>query len=77
MSKLNVFAHTSPVYAIVDNKAIRSWSDAQFYVRYLTSAMEWLRREARFASAEDKKSSIDAFERGRAIYEQRAREAGL
>jgi hypothetical protein len=38
-------------------------------------AIDWLRQEARFASEQDRKSSIAAFEQGRAIYEQRAREA--
>jgi hypothetical protein len=71
----NVFAHTSPVYAIVDGKSIRNWDDAQYYIRYLDHAIAWLKQEARFANAEDKKSSIEAFERGKTIYEQRAREA--
>ena len=70
----NVFAHTSPVYAILDDKPIRSWDDAQYYVRYLDHAIDWLKQEARFASLEDKKSSIEAFEHGKAIYERRARE---
>jgi len=34
-----------------------------------------LKQEARFTSAEDRKSSIAAFEQAKAIYEQRAREA--
>jgi hypothetical protein len=72
----NVFAHTSPVYAIVDGQPIRNWDDAQYYVRYLQHAVDWLKQEARFASAEDRKSSIEAFEHGKALYEQRAREAG-
>ncbi len=71
----NVFAHTSPVYAMLDGKPIRSWDDAQYYVRYLEHAIDWLKQEARFASAEDKKSSIEAFNQGKALYEMRAREA--
>jgi hypothetical protein len=71
----NVFAHTSPVYATVDGKPIRSRDDAQYYVRYLDQAIDWLRQEARFGSAEDKKSSIEAFEQGKALYLRRAREA--
>jgi hypothetical protein len=71
----NVFAHTSPVYAIADGQPIRSFDDAQYYINYLQHAIEWLKSEARFASAEDRKSSIQAFEQGKAIYEQRAREA--
>jgi hypothetical protein len=71
----NVFAHTSPVYAILDGKPIRSWDDAQFYIRYLEQATDWLKQEARFASAEDRKSSIEAFQQGKALWEKRAREA--
>jgi hypothetical protein len=71
----NVFAHTSPVYATVDGKPIRSWEDAQYYVDYMQHAVDWLKSEARFASAEDRKSSIQAFEQAKAIYERRAREA--
>ena len=71
----NVFAHTSPVYAIVDNKPLRSWEDARFYVRYLEQAIDWLKQEARFASAEDKKSSIEAFAQGKALWERRALDA--
>ena len=38
----NVFAHTSPVYAILDGKPIRSWDDAQYYIGYLQHAIDWL-----------------------------------
>jgi len=71
----NVFAHSSAVYAILDGKPIRSWDDAQYYVAYLDHAIDWLKQEARFGSAEDKKSSIEAFQQGKAAYEKRAREA--
>jgi hypothetical protein len=71
----NVFAHTSPVYAIADGKPIRSWDDAQYYVGYMQHAIDWLKSEARFSSLENKKSSIEAFEQGKALYEHRARQA--
>jgi hypothetical protein len=71
----NVFAHTSPVYAIVDGKPIRSWDDARYYIGYMQHAIDWLKQEARFASEQDRKSSIAAFEQGKTIYEQRAQEA--
>jgi hypothetical protein len=70
-----VFAHTSPVYAVLDGQAIRSWEDAQYYIRYLDNAINWLRKEARFARPSDKQASIEAFLSGRAVYERRAREA--
>jgi hypothetical protein len=70
----NVFAHSSPVYAIVDDKPVRSWDDARYYVNYMQHAIDWLKQEARFASGEDRKASIAAFEQAKAVYEQRARE---
>ena len=70
-----VFAHTSPVYVIRDGAPIRNWDDAQYYVRFMDSAIRWLKTEARFASENDKRDSIDAFLAGRAIYERRAEEA--
>ena len=70
-----VFAHTSPVYVLVDGGPIRSWDDAQYYVRYLDNAIRWLETEAKFASLADRKASIEAFRSGKAVYEARAREA--
>ena len=61
---------TSPVYATVNGQPIRSWDDAQDYVGYMQHAIDWLKTEARFASGEDRKSSIAAFEQARAVYEQ-------
>ncbi len=70
-----VFAHSSPVYCIRDEKPIRNWEDAQYYARYLDNAIHWLETEAKFARPADKQASIQAFEQGRAIYRARAREA--
>jgi hypothetical protein len=70
-----VFAHSSPVYVIRDGEPIRSWDDAQYYVRYLDNAIRWLETEGKFARPADKQASIEAFRRGRALYEKRAAEA--
>jgi hypothetical protein len=70
-----VFAHSSPVYVIRDHEPIRSWGDAQYYVRYIDRSMEWLRTEAKFAHPQDRQASLDAFLTARAVYEKRAREA--
>lgn len=69
------FAHSSPVYVICDNAPIRSWDDAQYYIRYLDSSIEWLKSAARFARPGDREASIEAFRLGRAVYERRAEEA--
>jgi hypothetical protein len=72
-----VFAHSSPVYVIRDETPIRSQDDAQYYVRYLDNAIEWLKTEAKFARPGDKQESLQAFEHARAVYAARAREAYL
>ncbi len=72
-----VFAHSSPVYVIRDGEPIRSWDDAQYYVRYLDNSLKWLKAKGRFARPADRQATLDAFLGGRAIYEQRAREARL
>src|SRR5579871_481776 len=70
-----VFAHSSPVYAIRDQEPIRSDDDAEYYVRYLDNAIEWLKREAKFARPSDRQASIQAFQQGRGVFASRAREA--
>jgi hypothetical protein len=70
-----VFAHSSPVYVIRDHEPIRSWGDAQYYVRYIDRSMEWLRTQAKFAHPQDRQASLDAFLTARAVYQKRAREA--
>ena len=70
-----VFAHTSPVYVVRDGLPIRSWDDAQYYVRYMDRSLDWVRNEAKFASRGDRVASIEAFLEGKRIYQQRAREA--
>ena len=70
-----VFAHSSPVYCIRDEKPIRSWEDAEYYTRYLDNAIRWLETEAKFARPSDQQASILAFQQGRAVFTARAREA--
>ena len=70
-----VFAHSSPVYVIRDESPIRNSDDAQYYIRYMDNAIRWLNKEARFARESDKKASIEAFERGKAVYVERARKS--
>lgn len=72
-----VFAHTSPVYVIRDGQPIRSWEDADYYIRYVDRSLQWLTTEAKFASSSDKQASIEAFQGARAIYQKRAEEARL
>jgi hypothetical protein len=70
-----VFAHSSPVYVSLDQKPIRNWEDALYYVRYMDQSIAWLSEEGNFASRSDKQATLEAFQQGRAIFERRAREA--
>ena len=70
-----VFAHTTPVYVTRDGQPIRSWDDAQYYIRFIDHVIRWLKTEARFDSPSDRQASVEAFLAGRAVYERRARDA--
>ena len=59
------FAHTSPVYIEVDGQAIRSSSDAQYFVQYLNNAIRWLNQEGSFPSEEARQKVLAAFKEGR------------
>jgi hypothetical protein len=58
------FAHTSPVYITVANKPVRSPEDAQYFVRYLQNAVDWLQKSGSFPSDAAKKEVLKAFEEG-------------
>ena len=66
-----VFAHSTPVYVHHDGQPIRSAEDADYYIRYLDAAVEWLEKQGRFARPSDKKATLEAFEAARAIYRRR------
>ena len=58
------FAHTSPVYVILDKQPIRSKADAAYFISYLQNSIEWVQRSGRFPSVEAKQEVIKAFEKG-------------
>ena len=64
------FAHTSPVYVVVEKQPIRSKSDAAYFVRYLETSIEWLQRLGRFPSKEAKQEVMSAFQKGIEAYKQ-------
>jgi hypothetical protein len=70
-----VFAHASPVYVLCDGQPIRSQEDAEYYVRYLESAIAWLDKEGKFARPSDKTATLEAFRTGQRLYQRRAAEA--
>jgi hypothetical protein len=70
-----VFAHSSPVYVILDEAPIRNWDDAEYFVRYIDNAIHWLDTDAKFARPADKQASREAFEQGRAVYKAKAQQS--
>jgi hypothetical protein len=58
------FAHTSPGYVIVDNKPIRSATDAKYFIKYLENAITWLNKSGSFPSNEAKQEVLDSFKKG-------------
>jgi hypothetical protein len=70
-----VFAHTSPVYVLRDGRSIRSKDDAEYYVRYLEAAIQFLDKQGNFARPSDKTATLEAFRTGQRLYRQRAEEA--
>lgn len=70
-----VFAHTSPAYVLRDRQPIRSQADAEYYVRYLQSSIEWLDKNGKFARPSDKTATLEAFRTGQRLYQARADEA--
>jgi hypothetical protein len=70
-----VFAHSSPVYLLREGQPIRSEEDAQYYVRYLESAIAWLDKQGNFARPSDKIATLEAFRAGQRLYRRRAEEA--
>ena len=58
------FAHTNPVYFIVNNKPIRSAQDAEYFQQYLKNGLRWLDESGKFPDAKSKKEVLDAFKKG-------------
>ena len=63
-----VFAHTSPIYVIVDEKPVKSPDDAAYFVRYLENSKNWLSKSGNFPDDEAKDKVLDAFDNGIDIF---------
>jgi hypothetical protein len=59
-----VFAHTNPVYVLVNNKPIRSSADAEYFQQYLKNSYSWLDESGKFPDAKSKQEVLDAFKKG-------------
>lgn len=59
-----VFAHTNPVYVLVNQKPIRSSADAEYFQQYLKNSYSWLDTSGKFPDAKSKQEVLDAFKKG-------------
>jgi hypothetical protein len=59
----------------LDGQPIRNWDDAQYYIRFIDRVIDWVKTDAKFARPSDRAETIEAFLRGRAVYQRRAQEA--
>jgi hypothetical protein len=67
-----VFAHTSPVYVIVDGRGAASADDAAYFVEWIDRFIELAVREGRYPSDEARDAVLATFAEGRAWYEAMA-----
>ena len=58
------FAHTNPVYVLVNRKPLRSVADAEYFQQYLKNGLSWLEDSGKFPDAKAKKEVLDAFRKG-------------
>jgi len=64
-----VFAHSSPIYLLKDDRPIRSRVDAEYFLKYMDNAIRWLDEEGSFPSEDAKKEVLGAFYEGRRAFE--------
>jgi hypothetical protein len=60
-----VFAHTSPVYCMVNGQPIRSREDALFFVDWTDKMLDVVQRRGRFATDSRRQEVLDLFQRAR------------
>jgi single-stranded-DNA-specific exonuclease len=68
LNDLQAFAHTSPVYVVVNGERVASAADARFWVEWIDKLIAQVNTRGRFATAERKKEVVDLFLRAREIY---------
>ena len=61
-------AHTSPVYLTVSKQPVWSGESAKFLASRVGAAIEWVRTQANFETAEQKAEVIALFERAKRVY---------
>jgi hypothetical protein len=65
---VGAFAHTSPVYASIGNKAVASADDARFWVAWIDQLIAQVSDGGRFSTPERRKEVIELFRRAQDVY---------
>ncbi|MEQ6118033.1 CehA/McbA family metallohydrolase [Reichenbachiella sp. MALMAid0571] len=68
-----IFAHTSPVYLMVDDQPVKSLADANYFVRYLDNSIKWLEESGSFPSETAKQEVLNTFREGREVFAELGR----
>ena len=63
-----VFAHTSPIYLMLNDLPPRSAKDAAYFVHYLDNSINWLQEKGSFPSDKAKFEVLEAFRKGREAF---------
>ncbi|MCS7024883.1 MAG: CehA/McbA family metallohydrolase [Bryobacteraceae bacterium] len=71
LNDARAFAHTSPVYVLVDGKPLRSRQDAEFWLDWIDQLIARTRQRGQFESESQRKEVLALFQKARAIYELR------
>lgn len=66
-----VWAHTSPVYVIIDNQPISSVEDANYFVEWIDQLLRVVAARNRYASVEDREQVEATFRRAREEFRRR------
>ena len=75
VNDLQTFAHTSPVYVVLDDQPIASREDLRFYIDWIEKLIARVKTRGRFASEERRQEVVDLF--GKALEEYRRRESAI
>jgi hypothetical protein len=67
------FAHTNPVYVMVDNQPIRSKEDAEYFIKYLENAVSWLKQSGSFPSDKAQQEVLASYKKGIEAYRKLAK----
>ena len=64
----NAFAHSSPVYCLVDGRKPRNPDDARFFISWIDQLIERVERSDRFETGAQRRETMELFQRAQDYY---------